>query len=67
METIVLLFSKVLFRLTFFAFVIIYGAVLAEFINPAYYQVNVNIDLEALVLTGIVAAYLYFFLRKRKH
>ncbi|GEM_PF-3689837 len=59
-------FSKLLFRLLFVVFVIIYVSVLAEFINPNFYNVNLNVEVEAIVLTSIVAlaVYVCFFLRK---
>jgi uncharacterized membrane protein len=58
--------SQVVFRITFIALAIIYVAVLAEFLNPQYFNVNVEIRYDALALTALIVGYLYFFLKRAK-
>ena len=58
--------SQIIFRITFFALAVVYIAVLAEFLNPQYFNVQVEIRHDVLVLTAIIVAYVYFFIRRSK-
>lgn len=58
--------SQIVFRITFIALAIVYVAVLAEFLNPQYFNVKVEIRYDVLVLTALIVGYLFFFLKRTK-
>jgi hypothetical protein len=58
--------SQVVFRITFFVLAVVYAAVLTEFLNPQYFNVQVEIRYDVVVLTGLIVGYLYLFLKRAK-
>lgn len=58
--------SQKLFRISFVAFAAIYLVILSEFISPQQLNMHFDINKEALLITSLVIACFYVFLRKPK-
>lgn len=58
--------SQIAFRISFFAFAVIYFTVLSEFVTPQQFNIKFDINFDALFLTCIVLGYFYVFLRRTK-
>lgn len=59
--------SQIVFRISFALLAIIYVAVITEFLNPQYFNFNIEIGFDVIALTGAVAAYAFFFFKSNKH
>ena len=58
--------SQVVFRVTFVVLVCTYIAFIAEFLNFNSLNVDINVKPDAIVLTLLVAAFVYLFFRRSR-
>jgi hypothetical protein len=58
--------SRILFRAFFALLAIAYAIAMIEFVDPSYFNFNVNISPDVLITTLIASLFVYFYMRKPK-
>jgi hypothetical protein len=58
--------SRILFRVFFALLAIVYTLAMIEFVDPSYFDFNVNISPDVLITTLLASLFVYFYMRKPK-
>ena len=58
--------SQIIFKMSFLALAVVYLAVLSEFLSPQQLAINFDIKYDVLLLTSVVLAYIYVFIKRAR-